>query len=347
MSVGAARPAGARPARVDPAGRPLHNRRRQGVQALGIVLAWIGMMVLLFWAAGDGPGKTSVVIPWLLVTGAVTWLLAERVAGKHGLIWPGSALGVVGPISVGLATSVLTPDMRAAPIEEQLAVMSGTSAFLMALFVWRFRLPGLISPIVTFTIVALFLGLYGVDPEKLREVEGFSPRGILAAMMHSTSWMLAFGAVSGAAVVIARWLDMNGDDFGLAAARPLHVIGSGVLALVIGRCLAMLPAPLDLIALTLAVGSGIVWALRINRIAVMFATQLALTHPVGLAIATPLGYTLDRHDWARLITLVCLVGMAYWPLLHKASLARGWTLGPGRRIPQPRPNWWWRYWPYA
>jgi hypothetical protein len=347
MSASGARPAGARPARVDPAGRPLHNRRRQGLQAIGIVAAWIGLMVLLFWASGSGPGKTQVVIPWLLATGLVSWLLAEKVVGKHGLVWPGSALGVVGPLSVGLAMSVLTPDMRAAPPEEQIAVLSGTSAFLMALFVWRFRLPGLISPVVTFTIVALFLGIYGVDPERLREVEGFSPRGILAAMMQSTAWVLAFGSVSGAAVVLARWLDLNGDDFGLAAARPLHVIGAGVFALVLGRWLGLLPFPLDVVALALAWGAGILWALRINRIAVMFATQLAMTRPMVLSVATPLGFSLDRRDWGSFITVMMAAGMAYWPLLHEQSLRRGWTLGPGRRIPQPRNNWWWRYWPYA
>jgi len=347
MSVREARPDGARSPRVDPSGRPLHNRRRQGAQALGIVFAWIGLMVLLFWAAGDGPGKTRVVIPWLFVAGLAGWLLAEKEVGKHGLIWPGSALGVVGPLSVGLAMNVLTPDMRLAPPEEQIAVVSGTSAFLMALFVWRFRLPGLILPMVTFTIVALFLGLYGIDPERLREVEGFSPRGILAAMIQSTAWVMAFAATSGAAVVLARWLDLNGDDFGLAAARPLHVIGAGVFPLVIGRWLGLLPAPLDIIALTLAWGAGILWALKINRIAVMFATQLAMTRLVVLAVAAPLGYSLDRQDWATFITVMMFSGMAYWPLLHEQSLRRGWTLGPGRRIPQPRNNWWRRYWPYA
>jgi hypothetical protein len=35
------------------------------------------------------------------------------------------------------------------------------------------------------------------------------------------------------------------------------------------------------------------------------------------------------------------------PALHGRALRRGWILGPGGRIPQPRPDWWWRCWPYA
>ena len=336
-----------RPARVDMAGRPLTNRRRQALQALGIVVAWIAVMVVLFWIAGDGPGKAHAVTPYLFVTGAGTWLLAENIAGKHGLIWPGSALGVVGSISVGLATSVLTPELRAAPPAQQIAVLSGTSALVMALFLWRFRLPGLISPVVTFTVVALFLGLYGVDAEHLRQVEGFSPRGILAAMMTSHPIVAVFGTLSAAAVVLARWNDYNGDDFGLACSRPLHVIGGGIFALILGRWLGMLPWPLSLAALSAAWIAATVWALRINRIAVMFAMHLAVIRPIGLAIMHPFGWTLDRNGWATVVTLLLFAEMFAWPWLHEASLRRGWTLGPGRRIPQPQKNWWWRYWPYS
>jgi hypothetical protein len=45
--------------------------------------------------------------------------------------------------------------------------------------------------------------------------------------------------------------------------------------------------------------------------------------------------------------LILVGGIAIWPLLHEQSLRRNWTLGPGGRIPQPRDNWYWRYWPYA
>ena len=333
--------------RVDPAGRPLQNRRRQGLQAIGIVAAWVIIVLVIFWATGGGSDQGGAAVPWLLGVGVLSWALAEHVAGRRGLVWPGSALGIVGPLSVGLGLSVFTPDMRAAPPEEQMAVLSGTAALLMSLFLFRFRLPGLVSPVVTFTIVALFLGLYGVDPERLRQVEGFSPRGILAAMMRSPAWVAGFGVLSAAAVISARRLDLKGDDFGLASARPLHLIGGGVLALVVGRGLALLPQPLDLICLSAEWIVITVWSLRINRIGVMITAHLAMTRPIVLAVTGPLGLTLDREGWAWILTAIVAAGMAIWPVLHEQSLRHNWTLGPGGRIPQPRKNWWWRYWPYA
>ncbi|MCH8951436.1 MAG: hypothetical protein IID49_04790 [Proteobacteria bacterium] len=335
-----------RAARVDPAGRPLENRRRQGAQAIGIVAGWVVVMMAIFWATG-GSGRDGAAVPWLLAVGVFSWAFAEIIAGRRGLVWPGSALGIVGPLSVGLGLSVATPEMRAAAPEEQMAVLAGTSALLMCLFLFRFRLPGLVSPVVTFTIVALFLGLYGADPDRLREVEGFSPRGILAAMMRSPVWVAGFGLLSAAAVATARRLDLKGDDFGLASARPLHVIGAGVLALVVGRWLALLPQPLDLILLTGEAAVVVLWALRINRIGVMFTAHLAMARPLVLAITGPLGLTLERTDWAWILIGICIAGFVAWPTLHEQSLRHNWTLGPGGRIPQPRANWWWRYWPYA
>ena len=223
-----------RPARVDPAGRPLEGRRRQGLQALGIVFGWIVLVGVISWATGGARGGGASV-PWMLGLGALCWLAAEHVAGRRGLVWPGSALGIVGALSVGLAMSIATPDLRAGPVTARFAVISGASALMMTGYLFRFRLPGLVSPVVTFTIVALFLGIYGADPVRLKEVEGFSPRGILAAMMSSPPAAGSFAALSAASVAGARWLDLNGDDFGLAAARPLHIAGMGVLALVLGR----------------------------------------------------------------------------------------------------------------
>jgi hypothetical protein len=156
-----------------------------------------------------------------------------------------------------------------------------------------------------------------------------------------------FGLLSAVAVVSARRLDLKGDDFGLASARPLHLIGAGVLALVISRWLALLPLPLSLIALTAEWIAVSVWALRINRIGVMFTAHLAMTRTIGLSIAGPLGFTLDRGDWMLVLLAIVVVGMAAWPTMHEQSLRRGWTLGPGGRIPQPRDNWYWRYWPYS
>jgi len=335
-----------RPARVDPAGRPLEGRRRQGAQALGIVAGWFVLISVIMWATG-GVHRSAAPVPWMLAIGVVCWATAEHVAGRRGLVWPGSALAIVGSLSVGLGFSVITPELRLGPPEVRFAIISGTAAFMMILFLFRFRLPGLVSPVVTFSIVALFLSVYGADPDRLREVEGFSPRGILAAMMRSPVWVAGFGLLSAAAVFLARRLDLKGDDFGLASARPLHVIGAGVLALVVGRGLALLPQPLDLILLIAEAVVVVVWALRINRIGVMFTALLAMTRPIVLAVTGPLGLTLGRTDWAWILIAICVIGFIAWPTLHEQSLRHNWTLGPGGRIPQPRANWWWRYWPYA
>ena len=334
------------PPRVDPAGRPLEGRRRQGLQALGIVLGWIGLVSLISWATGGGQGGDAS-MPWMLGLGLACWLAAEEVAGRRGLVWPGSALGIVGALSVGLAMAISTPELRDGPFAARFAVISGSSALIMAGFLFRFRLPGLVSPVVTFTIVALFLGLYGTDPAHLREVEGFSPRGILAAMMSSPLAAATFAALSAAAVAGARWLDLKGDDFGLAAARPLHIAGMGVLALVIGRWMGMLPGPADAVLIFLGWLAATVWALRINRIAVLYAAVYATAKPMMLALGPLMGFTFQRADWQWLAPLILFGIMAIWPWLHEQSLRRGFTLGPGGRIPQPRNTWWWRFWPYS
>ena len=335
-----------RPARVDPAGRPLENRRRQGLQALGIVFAWVVLVGFISWITG-GPRGGGASLPWMLGLGALCWIAAEEVAGRRGLVWPGSALGIVGALSVGLAMSISTPDLRAGPVEARFAVISGASALIMAGYLFRFRLPGLVSPVVTFTIVALFLGIYGTDPVRLKEVEGFSPRGILAAMLSNPWSVTICTALSGAAVAYARRLDLKGDDFGLAAARPLHVAGWGVLGLLLGRWSGMLASPTDLAALVLLWCAVTVWALRVNRIAVMFAAVFASAKPMMGALEPIFGFTFTRADWGWLLPLILVAGMAIWPVLHEQSLRRNWTLGPGGRIPQPRDNWWWRFWPYA
>ncbi len=335
-----------KPARVDPAGRPLENRRRQGVQALGIVLGWIVLVGLISWATG-GPKGEGASVPWMLGLGALCWLAAEEVAGRRGLVWPGSALGIVGALSVGLAMAISTPDLRAGPVTARFAVIAGASALMMTGYLFRFRLPGLVSPVVTFTIVALFLGIYGADPVRLREVEGFSPRGILAAMLSNPISVTVCTLLSVSAVSYARRLDLKGDDFGLAAARPLHVAGWGVLGLLLGRWMTHLPSPADLAALIALWCAVMVWALRVNRIAVMFAAVFASAKPMMGALEPVFDFTFTRADWGWLLPLILFGGMAIWPWLHEQSLQRNWTLGPGGRIPQRRNNWWWRYWPYA
>ncbi len=120
-----------------------------------------------------------------------------------------------------------------------------------------------------------------------------------------------------------------------------------MLALVIDRGLALLPQPVDLLLLAIEWVVITIWALRINRIGVMFTARLAMTRPIVIAIIGPMGLSLDRTDWLWTLPGIIAFGMAAWPWMHEQSLRRGWTLGPGRRIPQPHDNWDWRYWPYS
>lgn len=277
----------------------------------------------------------------------ISWAIAEVAGTRRGLVWPTSALAVTGSLSLGFAVSMAIPETRSAPPATAIAIISGTAALSMTAHFIRFRLPGLVSPIMTFSIVALFLLLYGVDQTSLSRVEGFSPRGILAALMGSPGWMAFFGALGAAGIVGARWLDLNAKVLGVASARPLHIVGAGVLALVVGRLFAPFPYPVDLVALTFVALVGFAWSLRINRVAVLVAIHFAIAKPLMLAAVTPLGMTMSLTQWSAILCAVLVADLVLWPFLHHISLRRGWTLGPGGRIPQPRKGWLWRYWPYA
>lgn len=327
--------------RVDPAGRPLEGRRRQALQGLAIVVLWVALMAGVFRVAGEFTGACLVALALL------TWPAAEVVAGRRGLVWTGSALGIVGALTLGLGLSVVTPEMRAAPVPVQFAVVSGSSAAMMGFFALRFRLPGLISPTITFTIVALFFAIYGSDPARLAEVEGLSARGVLAAMLSSSFALAVFGVFSAGLVAGGRWLDLNGDDFGLAAARPLHLIGAAILALVAARLLALLPVAWDLAGLVLAWVVAALWSLRINRFAVMVAAFLAMAKPTLVALGALAGFAFTRADWAWALPGLLAVSFAIWPLMHREGMRRGFILGPGGHAPVPGDWWWWRYWPYA
>ena len=60
----------ARVARVDPAGRPLEGRRRQGLQAVGIVFVWIALVSMILWATG-GAHRSAAPVPWMLGMGVL------------------------------------------------------------------------------------------------------------------------------------------------------------------------------------------------------------------------------------------------------------------------------------
>ncbi len=332
-------------ARVDPAGRPLEGRVRQALIALAIILGWGVLVVVILWAHR---GQDAMQPARLLgATGLITWAACEMFGGRKGPIWPISALAIAGSLSIGFAAGLIGHSADLTDQATGFAAISGSSALVMLAFLFRFKLPGLVSPVVTFTVVALFLTLYGVDRESLARVEGFSARGILAALMSSPWAALGFGVLGFSSVFLARRLDLHGDDFGVAAARPLHLIGAGVSALVIGRVLVQLPWPADMVALGVFWIAAFYWALRINRVAVLVAMHFAIAKPTLLAFTTPLGWTPDLTEWTIMLTVVMVFDLAVWPRLHKLALAKGWILGPGGRVPEERPGWVWRYWPYA
>lgn len=331
--------------RVDPAGRPLEGRVRQALTALAIILGWGVLIVVILWAhRGLDPAQPARLLG---AVGLLTWAACEMLGGRNGPIWPISALAVAGALSLGYAGGLSMRELGYTHWVTGIATICGVSALAMMAFLFRFRLPGLVSPVVTFLVVALFLILYGADKDSLARVEGFSARGILAALMSTWWWAAAFGLFGAGALVLARRLDLKGDDFGIASARPLHLIGAGVTALVVGRVLAMGPWPLDMVTLGLIWIGAFYWALRINRVAVLIAIHFAIAKPTLYAFTTPLGWTPDLTEWSIMLTVVFVFDLAIWPRLHKVSLANGWTLGPGGRIPEERPGWTWRYWPYA
>lgn len=333
------------PARVDPAGRPLEGRGRQAAIAIAVIVGWIAITVLIMWAH---QGQDALQPARLLgAVGLMTWAACEMFGGRHGPIWPISALGVTGSLSLGYAAGLCARAWYDPGDFSGMAVICGASALAMLAFLFRFRLPGLVSPIITFSVVALFITLYGVDQNSIARIEGLSPRGILAALMDSPWAVAAFGVLGAAAMGLARRLDLAGDDFGVASARPLHLVGAGVTALVIGRILIQLPFPFAMIALALVWIGAYYWALRINRVAVLIAIHFAIAKPMLLAFMVPLGWVPDMQEWSVMLTVVFIFDLAVWPRLHQLSLAHDWTLGPGGRIPQEREGWAWRYWPYA
>ena len=337
--------------RVDAAGRPLEGRKRQALISLSIIVSWCCMIVLVFWATRGQSAIIQAEFFWGLAIFA--WLAAESFGGRRAMVWPASALALAGSLSLGFGVGLAMTTVHGPDVIRAVTVISGTASASMAAYLFRFRLPGLVSPIITFAIISLFLTIYGVDADGLSKVEGLSPRGILAALISHPGWMALFGVLAAAAMVLGRWLDLNGDDFGLASARPLHLVGAGVTALILGRMFGWLPAPLALALILSLWIAGYAWALRINRVAVLIAIHFAIIKPLIVALDATfrsnslMVYRPDVQDWTIILTGIFVADLVMWFWLHKFSLSRGWTLGPGGRIPQPRKGWMWRYWPYA
>ena len=309
------------------------------------------MMLIVFWATrGDGPAVQA----WFFWGIAVfSWLAAESFGGRRGLVWPTSALAIAGSLSLGFGTGLWNSVSNGPDVIQAMMVISGMSAVAMIGFLFRFRLPGLVSPIIPFSIIALFLSIYGVDREGLQQVEGLSPRGILAALINNPWWMALFGLLGLGAVVLARWLDLKGDDFGVASARPLHLVGAGVVALIAGRIFGWAPAPIAVFAVLGIWVAGYGWSIRINRFAVLVAIHFAIAKPLIVSLDalfsanSLMTFKPDFWDWVIILTGIFIADLVLWFRMHKFALDRGWILGPGGRIPQPRKGWMWRYWPYA
>ena len=335
--------------RINPTGRPLDRPGFEAAMSLAILLGWFAAIVgVILGAKALALDATPAPAVALAAIAVLCWLGAERAAGgSRHLIWPASAFAIAGPITAGYALAFAVPELRAGPFQGRMATITLVSALGMVPFFLRFRLPGLVSPMITFALVGVFLALYGTDIDKLREVEGFSARGILAALITDRWVGLGAGALAAATLWLARRLDMSADNFDLAAARPLHLVGAGVLALVAGRAMAALAWPGDVAGLMLLWLAAILWTMRVNRLAVMFAAHLALTKPLALALAGALGAEVTMRGWTVIFSAVIWFDLLTWPFLHLLSRRLGWTLGPGGRMPPDRPGALWRYWPYA
>jgi len=349
MTGRARRRLGHEPIEIHPSGRPVDRVGFEALFSLGLVLAWIVVMSAVFAIMGRDVVNAGL-WPTFALIGVffLCWAFAEVVVGRWRLIWPGSALGILGPLSLGFAVALSTPELRSGPFFERLSLVATVAGIGMIPFLFRFKLPGLVSPIITFSLVGLFLELYGADVKRIKEMEGFSPRGIIAALMAEPLFMAVFAVLAATAAVYARRLDMKGGNFGLAAARPLHLIGGGVVVLIAGRLLSWLPNPADILTLSLLWIATHLWGLRVNRVGVQIAMHFAMIKPLAHSIIDPMGLTMTIQDWSWLLTGILFLDLALWPMGHKWSRTLDWTLGPGgKRPPLDRPGWKWRYWPYA
>ena len=335
------------PPPLEPVEEPPRNKRRESAVSLALFIGWLVLVGGILATMGNiGAERSGAPAPWLALTGVGTWVLAEWLARGLGMVWPGSMLGLLGPISFAYALALAVPDIRVLPGLDFLTVVYGLTALGMIVYLFRFRLAGLVSPIVSFSVIALFLLLKGSNPANWRDVEGISPRGLLAALVDQPLFMALFGTLSLGAVVLARRLDLYGDWFGIQAARPLHIVGAGVLALVLGRIAAWLPAGLDVAVLLALYLAGFLWAMRIDRVAVMVAAWFAMARSLVLSVTEPLGLALDMQQWAGIHSIVLGLGLVLWGRYRqRVFVPIGWTMQPRNirwnwpeRVIWPPPN---------
>jgi len=79
--------------------------------------------------------------------------------------------------------------------------------------------------------------------------------------------------------------------------------------------------------------------------------HLAVARPLITVAADLAGLPLNPGlwGWTLILIAIAIIDFGLWPRFHRIAMDRGWILGPGGRVPQPRPDLgrWWRYWPYA
>ncbi|MEM6945143.1 MAG: hypothetical protein AAF565_15470, partial [Pseudomonadota bacterium] len=275
---------------ADPVGEPQRNKKLEVFWVNIIFFGWIGYAGMTFAYAGIDVGRTTTPIPFMVLAGLVTWIMAEWLVRRRGMVWPGSMLGLLGPASFALAFSLSTPELRALPGLEYITVIYGGTTVGMLIYAYRFRLAGLISPIVTFSVITLFLFFKGSKAENWGQIEGFSPRGFLAAFIDQPWSMAFFGTLAVLGMIKARQLDLYSDWFGLQAARPLHIISTAIVALIAGRLAAALPNGIDIVALVLLFVISFLWAMRIDRLPVLVAAWLAMARPLVVNVVYQAGF---------------------------------------------------------
>ncbi|MEM7177466.1 MAG: hypothetical protein AAGD47_06495 [Pseudomonadota bacterium] len=320
--------------------RPMHSWWKQAGLTLGFMVFWLTAINLIFVTFGDSRNPSAAAVPPLVGLSIMAWPCAKIMVEKYDFLWPATMLGLLGPICFGFAVAFSTPELRALPPDRSIAVVAGVAAIGMLAYLFRFTLAGLVSPVTTFAIVSVFLSIRGLSPDAFYQVEGLSPRGLLAALIDSPWAAAGAGGMALFAIVLARWLERNANAFGVESARPLHLIGGGVLALVAGRFAHTLPEPFDMLGLIGLFALAIVWALRIERIAVMMTCHIALVPPILLAIfhARP-----PPEQVIALAAVIVGLGLVIWGRYRKISVKVGWTRQP-RHI---RRNWPERViWPY-
>ncbi|MEM6487560.1 MAG: hypothetical protein AAF677_04695 [Pseudomonadota bacterium] len=312
-----------------PVREPKRDKKAEVAWVSIIFWGWVGYAALTFLLTGWGVGRTTGPIPFMIVAGIVTWFLAEWLCRRRGMIWPGSMLGLLGPVSFAIAVSLSTPEFRALPGLEYITLIYGGTTLGMFVYAYRFRLAGLISPMVTFSVITLFLFFKGSKAENWATIEGFSPRGFLAAFIDNPVNMAFFGTLAVLGVIKARQLDLFGDWFSLQAARPLHIISIAIVALIAGRMAEALPPGVDFLVLLGLFGASFLWAMRIDRLPVLVAAWLAMARPLVITYAEFTRMTLYWWELGWLITAVVAIGMALWGYTRQRYFVpSGWTMQP-------------------